>query len=121
MKTQYYRLEGHTPVPCDDLMTWAMAFEGTDRRVGWDVVDDVTISTVFLGLDHNYRDYGPPILFETMTFIGDTPESLWRYSTWDKAAAGHKAAVDAVRRHDDAAFDHASALVGHLRSLKQRA
>jgi hypothetical protein len=50
------------------------------------------VSTVFLGLDHQYGD-GPPILFETMVF-GDsdmTDHYQQRYSTWHEAMDGHHA------------------------------
>jgi hypothetical protein len=28
-----YILDGHTPVPCDDLLTWAQSLEKADRQV----------------------------------------------------------------------------------------
>jgi hypothetical protein len=53
----------------------------------------VCVSTVFLGLDHNFLRTGPPVLFETMIF-GVPFVSEWqrRYCTWDEAVDGHKAA-----------------------------
>jgi hypothetical protein len=54
------------------------------------------VSTVFLGLDHNWGG-GPPLVFETMLFTDDErDQSLWRYSTWDEAVAGHAEVVSAV-------------------------
>lgn len=56
----------------------------------------VYVSTVFLGLDHNYNDSGLPIVFETMVFYQRkkycTPFELFqeRYSTWKEAEKGHK-------------------------------
>lgn len=82
---------------------------------------DLKVSTVFLGLDHNYGPSGPPILFETMTFgppetvewpqlpgkrkqrktFVARPESdlggMDRYATWDEAIIGHGRIVGAVR------------------------
>jgi hypothetical protein len=68
---------------------------------------DVIVSTVFLGINHNFRERGPAVLFETMTFRGtmtvdiggvqreiaasDGEREMWRYSTWDDALAGHAA------------------------------
>jgi hypothetical protein len=68
-----YILIGQTPVPCTDLLEWAHWFESGVRRVGETVVGDWRVSTVFLGLDHNYgrilgRSEDQPILFETMIF-----------------------------------------------------
>ena len=55
------------------------------------------VSTVFLGLDHQHFD-GPPLLFETMVFVGEHGDEMERYSTWDEAVAGHDAMVAKVFR-----------------------
>ena len=89
--------DGRTPVACE-LMTWAQAFETRKGSVDpWRVasttiLDSVHVSTVFLGLDHQYGD-GPPLLFETMIFGGDLDGWQDRYSTWEEAEAGHAKAV----------------------------
>jgi hypothetical protein len=54
-------------VPCDDLVVWAQWFEHANRMVKETYVGDLCVSTVFLGLDHNW-DEGPPIFWETMVF-----------------------------------------------------
>ena len=59
--------------------------------------DGVTISTVFLGLDHAWGD-GPPLLFETMIFGGSHDQYQERYSSKKEALAGHKQAVAMVER-----------------------
>jgi hypothetical protein len=99
-----YKLEGHTPVPVEDVLEWAEWFEGHDRHVALEEVDGRKISTVFLGLDHSFglADDGHhiPLLFETMVFASDDdPWDGWceRYSTWEQAEIGHKAVVEAVR------------------------
>jgi hypothetical protein len=72
---------------------WAIAF-GNDRKVEHTVIsEDVAVSTVFLGLDHNFSGVGEPVIFETMIFGGPHDEFMNRYSTWDEAVEGHKAAV----------------------------
>jgi len=85
-----YILEGHTPVPCHDLMTWARWYEENylKRHVARSRIRGVLISTVFLAIDHSWS--GPPILFETMTFGARFSQRLWRYQTWTEAEAGHK-------------------------------
>src|SRR6266550_2292491 len=65
--SDHYILDGHQAVPVD-LMTWAHWFEKAERHVANEMIGDVRISTVFLGLDHRYGDDGPPLLFETMVF-----------------------------------------------------
>lgn len=60
------------------------------KRVAYDEIPDtdIRISTVWLGLNHQYGD-GPPLIFETMVFGGPNDESMWRYSTEEEALAGH--------------------------------
>lgn len=85
-----YILRGHTPVPCEDLLQWANWFENAERHVAEDRVGEARVSTVFLGLDHNFGREGPPILFETMVFGGPCDGEQNRYATWDEAAQGHQ-------------------------------
>jgi hypothetical protein len=118
---RYYILDGHEPVPLtgpDASLRWARWFEGSlgidsleargkgKRRVDFTDLGFCTISTVFLGLDHNFFGHGPPLLFETMAFANPTgqtfPEELEglmrRYATWDEAEAGHADMVAEVRQ-----------------------
>lgn len=88
--TATYILDGHEPVPCD-IETWKRWFESADRQVAETIQDDVRVSTVFLGIDHNFGDlFGRPVLFETMVFVGHDNVACDRYRTWDEAEAGHK-------------------------------
>ena len=92
-----YILEGHTPVEEPDLLKWGRWLETADRHVADTEHELFRVSTVFLGLDHQFGR-GPPILFETMVFTptGDRfPESLecHRYATWEDAELGHAATV----------------------------
>jgi|SRR6185503_9265685 len=87
----FFKLDGKQPVRVADTLEWARWFEDFEgRRVACDEIGDVRVSTVFLGLDHQYGD-GPPLLFETMVFGGPLDGEMDRYSTWDEAAAGHVA------------------------------
>ena len=70
-------------------MRWATWFETADRHVRHSEQGDVRVSTVFLGLDHSFRDHGPPIVFETMVFVGDEAVGQERYATWAEAEEGH--------------------------------
>jgi hypothetical protein len=98
----HYILDGHRPVPCDDLMQWCHEFDRRkkERQDPWRValtkLDNADVSTVFLGLDHSFGD-GPPELFETMIFGGEHHEFCERYSTWEAAEAGHARAVELVK------------------------
>ena len=59
------------PRPEPDVIKWATWFEKGNRIVKQDQIGEVWVSTVFLGLDHDFTGKGPPILWETMTFRGD--------------------------------------------------
>jgi len=92
----HYILDGKTPVEVD-LITWGRQFEEADRTVKKTEIDeDVTVSTVFLGLDRQFGN-GPPLIFETMVFGGEFDEQQRRYSTWDEAIEGHNQVVRKIR------------------------
>jgi hypothetical protein len=57
-----------------------------------DLPDDVAVSTVFLGINHNYTG-GAPVLFETMIFGGPWDQYQWRYTLRTEAERGHAAIV----------------------------
>jgi len=62
--------------------------------------EGILVSTVWLGVNHNFRD-GPPLIFETMIFCDGIPElDEWqeRYSTEQEALEGHKAAIALVNQ-----------------------
>ena len=90
-----YILDGHTPVICNNLMEWAEWMEKGDRVVAKTNIGEVRVSTVFLGIDHNYLG-DKPLLFETMIFGGKYDEEMQRYSTWDEAEKGHRKMTERV-------------------------
>jgi hypothetical protein len=91
-----YILVGKEP-KLASLMEWGKWFETADRRVANDIIGDVRISTVFLGLDHSFGD-GPPLLFETMIFGGEHDQYQDRCSTWQQAEAQHAEACRLIRK-----------------------
>jgi hypothetical protein len=99
MRKAYYILKGKLAVPVKDVREWGIWFETADRIVAADKVGGVRVSTVFLGIDHNFGD-GLPLIFETMAFRGGTWDELYceRCGTWEEAEAQHKAMCDLVRR-----------------------
>lgn len=85
-----------------DLWTWANIIEsGQDRHVADEMVGQVRVSTVWLGIDHNFSGIGPPLIFETMVFGGVMDEDIWRYSTEAAALAGHDQVVTMVREAEE--------------------
>lgn len=94
--SDYYDRDG---TPIGNVMDWARAFERSNRRVALTKVTGgnppVTyeISTVHLGLDHNWGG-GPPLIFESMAFGPDGDDEMMdRYSTEQQAVDGHRAMV----------------------------
>jgi hypothetical protein len=76
----------------------------TDKIVAQEHVGDYFVSTVWIGIDMNYSDEGPPLIFETMVFkqppgserLGDV-EECWRWATEEEAHTGHGLLVTAYR------------------------
>lgn len=90
----FYNMEGE-PLSLEEF---AALFEGDQLQR---VVEQTTlpggvwISTVLLGLDHQFGD-GPPLIFETMVFESSDygPDlDMDRYSTREQAEEGHRRMV----------------------------
>lgn len=97
----FYILRDYKLVQVSSL-EWAVWFEDhTNRVIDSTYIGNVHISTVFLGLDHNF-DFNDlanhrPILFESMIFGGQLDQFQWRYSTLGEAKNGHYELVRAVK------------------------
>lgn len=81
--------------PCS-IDEWAEMLKKS-RTVSSDTIKGVTVSTVFLGLDHNYSGEGPPLIFETLVFGGTLDQEMYRYSTVQQAREGHEKMLSRVR------------------------
>jgi len=77
------------------MLYWAK--NDDKRRVAKDKIGDVTISTVFLRLDHGFGE-GKPILWETMIFGGINDHYQDRYTSKEAAVKGHKRCLEAVKK-----------------------
>jgi hypothetical protein len=64
-----------------------------------DIASKVSVSTVFLGADHNYNfsGRGPPMLSGTMIFGGHHNQHQRRYTSRADVLKGHEAAVEIAR------------------------
>jgi hypothetical protein len=115
MTDRYILTDDHRLVPEPDLLTWARWMEESDRHVAQDLIGPYSVSTVFLGLDHDFlpmRGSLQPLIFETMLFDQSREErSPWfsctfhpsfnfqrRYRSWGEAKAGHEYAVKIATR-----------------------
>ena len=97
-RDKYILTDNGIPVVEPDLMKWAVWFQDTERRlVARNLIGPSAISTVFLGLDHNF-DEGPPVLWETMVFGGAMDQVQDRCSgSREQAEAMHAAMLERVR------------------------
>jgi hypothetical protein len=96
-RSVWYVLDGHEPVPATSEQASALMLDITKRRVAHDIFGDVTISTVFVCLDHSTSEDNRPMLFETMIFGGKHDQYQTRCSTWAEAEAAHADAVALVK------------------------
>ena len=119
-RTGRYILVDRKPVECTDLLEWSQWFgDDKNRRVAENIIGNFRISTVFLGLDHNFIDIGPPILFETIVFVGKVIVWQERYPTWGEAMAGHQSCIKAIKG-ESCLKKLKNALKRILKSLKWR-
>lgn len=94
------------PQPCEDVLAWGQWFERASKDRSRIVAADkdegpdggqILISTVFLGLDHNFHASGPPVLWETLVFGGALDGEMVRYASREAALTGHQAVCARVR------------------------
>jgi hypothetical protein len=89
----YYDRQGKPISPQD----WAKSIE-EDRRLAYHITKDkkTEVSTVWLGLDHNFFG-GPPLIFETMVFVEGEEQECHRYTTEEQAFDGH---IDMINKYN---------------------
>jgi hypothetical protein len=91
--------KNNKPVPEPDIYKWGRWMRETERHVAKEDIGDVTVSTVFLGIDHSFGR-GAPVLWETMAFGGpkeiDQDQMRCRGS-WEQAEAMHVKMVERVK------------------------
>ncbi len=86
--SDYFNRKGE-PIPFAQYMRMSGDYEY--RKVAKDdPSEDVMVSTVWLGLNHEWRKGHPPLIFETMVFGGKLDHYQERYSTEEEAMLGHQ-------------------------------
>lgn len=100
MRKPYYIRDpetGHVR-PAIDVFEFGRYFEWAVRAIErTNITDEIEVSTIFLGIDHNFFDEGEPILFETLVFGGPLDGEMERYETEADARIGHEEMCDRVR------------------------
>jgi hypothetical protein len=94
---RYILGEDGESIPCPDFMAWAMWIENNRDAIllARDHAFGLTISTVFLGLDHSFAagESARPLLWETGVFRKSDMVDCQRCSTRAEALLQHKLAV----------------------------
>lgn len=77
-----------------DALTWIKLFDEKGyKRVGYVEKGGISVSTVWLGLDHGFSDE-IHLIFETMVFgLADGSQPQERYWTLEEAQKGHEEMV----------------------------
>ena len=90
------------PIRIEPAKEHAFYIELGSRFIG-DV--PLEVSTVWIGINHNFSGEGPPLIFETMVFGSEGDLYCERYATEEQAREGHAATlrrlieVDNKQRH----------------------
>lgn len=79
---RYYKLVGETIHECGP-------FESKPENVYKTEVNGSIVSTIFLCLDHSFKENDSPLLFETVVFGGVMDERMERTSTFIEARNKH--------------------------------
>src|SRR5262245_15519667 len=98
-KIRHWILDADNNAVETDFLTWAIWLKDIGhRRVGYtEITSEITVSTVFIGIDSRFVGKGPPMLFETLIMGGPLDGDGKRYSSWDDAEIGHKTFVAKAR------------------------
>ena len=87
---RYYDRKGQ-PIDAKEVYSASHSY----KRVAYtELPNGLRVSTVWLGLDHNWGE-GKPLIFETMVFSPDRLLEVYakRYTTEEEAVAGHDEAL----------------------------
>jgi hypothetical protein len=68
-------------------------------RVKLDMIDDIKVSTVFIGIDaaRIWFNNATPMLFETLISKPGRHPMIKRYATYDEAVKGHEETVNYIK------------------------
>lgn len=107
MPSSYYDMDGNSISfeKCGEL--WDLKCEKKYGIIKQERFGNLYISTVWLGIDHNFVSFirenpeeSKPILFETMVFSDDEKHDVYmeRYSTKEEALQGHNRVMEILKK-----------------------
>lgn len=98
MTHMYYILDDDHEVKPVNMEQWTawICLNDEKRILARTEIGAATVSTVFLGINHNYTlgflGVNEPMLFETLVFGGPMNDIMFRYTSYDAAMRGHEEA-----------------------------
>lgn len=90
-------IRSESPNAVQEFSRW-LEQSDKERLIDLTYVGRFIVSTVFLGIDHNFMNTRDPVLFETMVFDRDEGGDIARCCTYEEAQQQHKDMVAKVRR-----------------------
>ncbi len=89
LEGHFYKLVDKEPAPCT-FAEYASNMKSAENRIIEQTrVGELTVSTVFTGIDHAFG-MGEKQLFETSVFgFPDNIQPQWRFASWDDAVNQH--------------------------------
>lgn len=103
---QYILNKNNKPVRCNDILKWGAWFQTHSNKVKVTRLNNYSVSTIFLGIDHSWGG-GVPLLFETMVFEeknrikkGEFAGVQMRWNTHEEAVKGHNKLVREIKKKE---------------------
>lgn len=90
-RTHWIMLQDGSIYPASSLEQWIEWWEVADRKVRRTSLFGITVSTVFLGVNHDWfsEDGINPVIFETMVFGGVLDQEMDRCRDYNAAVKMH--------------------------------
>lgn len=99
----YYILDDQknvVPVENDDVLVWARWWE-PNRFMADEMIGDVRVVTIMLGIDPDCGTRTPPMMFETAVFGGKYDGTQLQTATYPQAMAQHAQMVEVITKDVD--------------------
>jgi hypothetical protein len=105
----YIEDEDGNAIKADNMHEWSIYFKSDKRVVKKTLWKEkcITVSSVFLGIDHSCGDDNGPILYETMVFGGCMDDECYRYKTRQETLEAHDKIVRSIAFAEDLNLDDA--------------
>jgi hypothetical protein len=87
-------------VLCSNIFKWGQGMASFDPLLADDYMEEVRVTTIFLGMDNSNSD-GPPLLFETIITGGWLDQFRIRCTTYEEAEIMHRMVLSMAKREQE--------------------